>query len=74
MVKGLEAHWSASANACGFHQGVPPVLSKLPTKIELVARQVAKVRRSLEDRSLEIATAAGARERLGLKGGDRVGF
>ena len=38
------------------------------------AQQVAKIRRILEDLSLEIATPAEARERLGLKGGDRVGF
>ena len=38
------------------------------------AQQVAKIRRILEDVSLEIATPAEARERRGLKGGDRVGF
>ena len=38
------------------------------------AQQVAKIRRILEDLSLEIATPAEARERLALKGGDRVGF
>ena len=38
------------------------------------AQQVTKIRRILEDLSLEIATPAEARERLGLKGGDRVGF
>ena len=38
------------------------------------AQQVAKIRRILEDLSLEIATPAEARERLGLKGGDRVAF
>ncbi len=38
------------------------------------AQQVAKIRRILEDLSLEIATPAEARERLALKGGDMVGF
>jgi uncharacterized protein (DUF849 family) len=38
------------------------------------AEQVAKIRRILEDLSLEIATPAEAREMLKLKGGDRVGF
>ena len=38
------------------------------------AEQVAKIRRILEDLSLEIATPAEAREILKLKGGDRVGF
>ena len=38
------------------------------------AQQVAKIRRILEDLSLEIATPAEARERLALKRGDRVGF
>jgi uncharacterized protein (DUF849 family) len=38
------------------------------------AAQVAKIRRILEDLSLEIATPAEAREILKLKGGDRVGF
>ncbi|MDR3538135.1 MAG: 3-keto-5-aminohexanoate cleavage protein [Acetobacteraceae bacterium] len=38
------------------------------------AEQVAKIRRILEDLSLEIATPAEAREILRLKGGDRVGF
>jgi uncharacterized protein (DUF849 family) len=38
------------------------------------AEQVAKIRRILEDLSLEIATPAEAREMLSLKGGDRVGF
>jgi uncharacterized protein (DUF849 family) len=38
------------------------------------AEQVAKIRRILEDLSLEIATPAEAREILALKGGDRVGF
>ena len=38
------------------------------------AEQVAKIRRILEDLSLEIATPAEAREMLNLKGGDRVGF
>lgn len=38
------------------------------------AQQVAKIRRILEDLSLEIATPAEAREILKLKGGDRVGF
>jgi uncharacterized protein (DUF849 family) len=38
------------------------------------AEQVAKIRRILEDLSLEIATPAEAREILHLKGGDRVGF
>jgi 3,5-dioxohexanoate:acetyl-CoA acetone transferase len=38
------------------------------------AEQVAKIRRILEELSLEIATPAEAREILHLKGGDRVGF
>ncbi len=38
------------------------------------AEQVSKIRRILEDLSLEIATPAEARAMLGLKGGDRVGF
>ncbi len=38
------------------------------------AQQVAKIKRILEDLSLEIATPAEAREILKLKGGDRVGF
>jgi uncharacterized protein (DUF849 family) len=35
---------------------------------------VAKIRRILEDLSMEIATPTEAREILQLKGGDRVGF
>ena len=38
------------------------------------AEQVAKIRRILEELSLEIATPKEAREVLKLKGGDRVGF
>ena len=38
------------------------------------AQQVAKIRRILQDLSLEIATPAEAREILKLKGGDMVGF
>jgi len=38
------------------------------------AEQVAKIRRILEELSLEIATPKEARELLCLKGGDRVGF
>src|SRR3954453_1606575 len=38
------------------------------------AEQVAKIRRILEDLSLEIATPTEARAMLSLKGGDRVGF
>ncbi|MGH7106873.1 MAG: 3-keto-5-aminohexanoate cleavage protein, partial [Acetobacteraceae bacterium] len=38
------------------------------------AEQVGKIRRILEELSLEIATPAEARERLRLKGADRVGF
>jgi uncharacterized protein (DUF849 family) len=38
------------------------------------ADQVAKVRRILEELGHEIATPAEARQILGLKGGDRVGF
>jgi uncharacterized protein (DUF849 family) len=38
------------------------------------AEQVAKIRRILEDLSLDIATPAEARAMLRLKGGDRVGF
>ena len=38
------------------------------------AAQVAKVRRIVEELSLEVATPAEAREMLGLKGGDQVNF
>ncbi|GGF04754.1 3-keto-5-aminohexanoate cleavage protein [Aliidongia dinghuensis] len=38
------------------------------------AEQVTKIRRILEDLSLEIATPAEARAQLGLKGGDQVAF
>ena len=38
------------------------------------AEAVTKVRRILEELSLELATPAEARERLALKGGDRVAF
>ncbi len=38
------------------------------------AEQVAKIRRILEELSLEIATPSEARAMLALKGGDRVGF
>ena len=38
------------------------------------ADQVAKIRRILEELSLEIATPTEARAILKLKGGDRVGF
>ena len=38
------------------------------------AEAVAKVRRILEELSLELASPAEARERLALKGGDRVAF
>lgn len=38
------------------------------------AEQVSKIRRIVEDLSYTVATPAEARERLGLKGGDRVGF
>ena len=38
------------------------------------AEQVSKIRRILEDLSLEIATPTEARAILTLKGGDRVGF
>ena len=38
------------------------------------ADQVAKIRRIIEDMSLEVATPAEARERLALKGGDKVSF
>jgi len=38
------------------------------------AEQVAKIRRILEELSLEIATPAEARAMLQLKGGDLVGF
>ena len=38
------------------------------------AEQVSKIRRIVEDLSLEVATPAEARERLALKGGDQVGF
>jgi len=36
--------------------------------------QVAKIRRIVEDLSLDVATPAEARERLALKGGDQVAF
>lgn len=36
--------------------------------------QVAKIRRIIEDLSLEVASPAEARDMLGLKGGDMVGF
>ena len=36
--------------------------------------QVAKIRRIVEDLSLEVATPSEARERLALKGGDQVAF
>ena len=38
------------------------------------AEQVQKIRRILEELSLEIASPAEARQTLKLKGGDRVGF
>ena len=38
------------------------------------AQQVAKIRRIVEDLGSEVATPDEAREILGLKGGDRVGF
>ena len=38
------------------------------------AEQVAKIRRIVEELSLEVATPDEARDRLHLKGGDRVGF
>lgn len=38
------------------------------------AEQVTKIRRIVEDLSLEVATPAEARNRLSLKGGDQVGF
>lgn len=38
------------------------------------AQQVAKIRRILEELSLEVATPADARRMLGLKGGDNVNF
>ena len=38
------------------------------------ADQVSKIRRIIEDLSLEVATPAEARERLALKGGDQVAF
>jgi len=38
------------------------------------ADQVAKIRRILEELSLEIATPTEAREMLALKGGDQVDF
>jgi len=38
------------------------------------ADQVAKIRRIIEELSLEVATPAEARKMLGLKGGDRVTF
>ena len=38
------------------------------------ADQVSKIRRIIEDLSLEVATPAEARERLAIKGGDQVAF
>ena len=38
------------------------------------AEQVAKIRRIIEELSLEVATPAEARQMLKLKGGDQVGF
>jgi uncharacterized protein (DUF849 family) len=38
------------------------------------AEQVTKIRRIVEDLSLEVATPTEARQRLALKGGDQVGF
>ncbi len=38
------------------------------------AEQVTKIRRIIEDMSLEVATPTEARERLALKGGDNVSF
>ncbi|APH73501.1 BKACE family enzyme [Aquibium oceanicum] len=38
------------------------------------AEQVTKIRRIIEELGMEIATPAEAREVLGLKGGDKVGF
>jgi len=38
------------------------------------AEQVAKIRRIVEDLSLDVATPAEARKMLALKGGDQVGF
>jgi len=38
------------------------------------AEQVAKIRRIIEELSLEVATPTEARELLGLKGADQVGF
>ena len=38
------------------------------------AEQVAKIRRIVEDLSLDIATPTEARKMLALKGGDNVGF
>jgi len=38
------------------------------------AEQVSKIRRIIEELSLEVATPAEAREMLDLKGADQVGF
>lgn len=38
------------------------------------AEQVSKIKRILEDQSLEVATPTEARAMLALKGGDRVAF
>ena len=38
------------------------------------AEQVAKIRRIVEELSLEVATPTEARKMLALKGGDNVGF
>ena len=38
------------------------------------ADQVAKIKRIVEDLSLQVASPTEARERLGLKGGDMVKF
>tara|TARA_Y100001954_G_scaffold219191_1_gene253069 strand:- start:4838 stop:5011 length:174 start_codon:yes stop_codon:yes gene_type:complete len=46
----------------------------LENGIKSNADQVAKIKRIVEDLSLEVATPAEARERLALKGGDMVKF
>jgi uncharacterized protein (DUF849 family) len=38
------------------------------------ADQVSKIRRMIEDLSIEVATPQEARQRLGLKGGDQTHF
>ncbi|MED5295902.1 MAG: 3-keto-5-aminohexanoate cleavage protein [Pseudomonadota bacterium] len=68
---------AAQAAAMGGHVrvGLEDSLWLGPGKLaETNASQVTKVREILEGLSLEVATPDEARQMLGLKGGDRVGF